>query len=269
VDPKSEIFNTGTVELAYSEWPGESPPVVFLHGMTTGRAFWSPARIELRGQQRALAYDARGHGDSARAPSYRYTEFGDDAVSFLEGVCREPAILVGHSLGAMTAVYAAAARPDLVVGVMLIDPPLYAQYGPRDEKEAFEQRRALAGKPVDEVVAGGLPAHQGAANVSKLDGEAVAYDLDGRAFEGWDIEAMLQRLRCPVLLEHGERGVGEGLGASTIYEGEIERASALIKNCTVVQIKGSGHIPMAQQPEEFARVTADFIQRMVGAYSNP
>jgi pimeloyl-ACP methyl ester carboxylesterase len=61
-------FNTGSVELAYTEWPGDSPPVVFLHGMTTGRAFWSPARIEPRGQQRALAFDARGHGDSRPGP---------------------------------------------------------------------------------------------------------------------------------------------------------------------------------------------------------
>lgn len=261
-------FNTGSVELAYTEWPGDSPPVVFLHGMTTGRAFWSPARIEPRGQQRALAFDARGHGDSARAPSYRYTEFGDDAVSFLEGVCGEPAILVGHSLGAMIAVHAAAARPDLVVGVVLIDPPLYAQYGPRNEKEAFEQRRALAGKPVDEVIAGGLPANQGAANVSKLDGEAVAYDLDGRAFEGWDIDALLERLQCPVLLEHGEPGVGTGLAATMLHGDEVVRASGLIKNCTIVQIKGSGHIPMIQQPEEFARVVSDFIQRMVGELKN-
>jgi pimeloyl-ACP methyl ester carboxylesterase len=81
-------FNTGRLDLAYKEWPGESPPVLFLHGLTTGMAFWS-SRIDLRGRQRALAYDARGHGESDRAPCYRWTDFGEDAVSFVEGVCGE------------------------------------------------------------------------------------------------------------------------------------------------------------------------------------
>ncbi len=255
-------FNTGKVELAYTEWPGDSPPLVFLHGITSGRITWFP-RIELRGGQRALAYDARGHGDSGRTASYRWTEFGDDAVSLIEGVCREPAILIGHSLGAMVSMYVAAERPDLVRAAFLIDPPLYAQFGLRDEKEPFEQRRALSGKPVEELVAGGLPANQGAATVSKLDGNALTYVLDGSAFEGWDTDTLLSRIECPVLLEHGERSIGAGVGASAIYEGELERAVPLIKDCTVIQIKGSGHIPMVQQPEEFMRVASDFVKRIV------
>jgi pimeloyl-ACP methyl ester carboxylesterase len=160
----------------------------------------------------------------------------------------------------MTAIYAAAKRPDLVIGLFLVDPPLYAQVGSRNQREAFEQRRALAGKSVEEAIAAGL--NQGAAMVSKLDGLAVDYVIDGRAFEGWDIELLLPRIQCPVVLEHGEQGVGTGIAASNIYEGEIERAEALIKNCTVVQIKGSGHIPMAQQPEEFARFVSAFIEGM-------
>lgn len=253
--------NTGNVELAYSEWLGESPPVVFLHGITSGRITWLP-RIELRGVQRAYAFDARGHGDSGRTDSYRWTELGADAVSFLEGVCGEPAILVGHSLGAMISIYVAAERPDLVRTAFLIDPPLYAQYGLRDERPEFERRRALAGKPFDELVAAGMPANQ-AATISRLDGNALTYVLDGPAFEGWDIDTLLRRMECPVLLEHGERGVGAGVAASAIYEGELDRAVPLIKDCTVVQIKGSGHIPMVQQPEEFMRVASGFVQRIV------
>ena len=69
MDQATNRFDTGTVELAYTEWPGDSPPVVFLHGITGGRVIWLP-RTDLRGRQRAIAYDARGHGDSARTASY-------------------------------------------------------------------------------------------------------------------------------------------------------------------------------------------------------
>jgi pimeloyl-ACP methyl ester carboxylesterase len=192
-----------------------------------------------------------------------WTELGNDAISFIEGVCKEASILIGHSLGAMVSIYAAAKRPDLVRGAFLIDPPLYAQYGVRDEKEPFEQRKALAGKPVDELVAGGLPLNQGALTVSKLDGNAVGAVLDGSAFEGWDTDTLLRQVQCPVLLEYGERDFAAGVAASAIYEGELERAVPLITDCTAVQIKGSGHIPMVQQPEEFARVVTGFVERMI------
>jgi pimeloyl-ACP methyl ester carboxylesterase len=189
---------------------------------------------------------------------------GADAIRFIEGVCGGPAILVGHSLGAMISLYVGAERPDLVVGALLIDPPLYAQYGMRDEKEPFEQRRALAGKTVEELVAAGLTG-QPALTVSQLDGNVLAYTLDGRAFAGWDTDTLLRRIECPVWLEHGERGEAGGMAKSAIYEGELERATPLIRHCTVVEIKGSGHVPMVQQREEFMRVASAFVQEMVRA----
>jgi pimeloyl-ACP methyl ester carboxylesterase len=261
-------FDTGELELAYRAWPGESPPVVFLHGISGGMSSWEP-RIELRGKQAAYAYDARGHGDSGRAKSYRFTDFGEDAVRFLEGVVREPAILVGHSLGGMTAIYAAGKSPGLVAGAFLVDPPLYApMVGLRHEREPFAQRRALAGKPVDEIVAS-APQNQPAAVLSamasqlnKLDEQTLWQMLEGTAFEGWDTDVLLRRVNCPILLEHGERAYGAGIAASALYEGEVERAAALLRNCTVVQIEGSGHIPMVQQPQRFAEVLTSFIQKL-------
>jgi pimeloyl-ACP methyl ester carboxylesterase len=262
LEQPSHSFDTGDVTLTYTEWPGESPPIVFLHGISGSRITWTQ-RGDLRGKQRALAYDARGHGESGRAASYYWTDMGKDAIRFVEGVCGERAVLIGHSLGAMISVYVAAERPDLVAGALLIDPPLYAQYGLRDEKEPFEQRRALAGKPVEELVAAGLPANQAAVTVSQLDGEVLGYVLDGRAFEGWDTDTLLKQIQCPVWLEYGERGVAGGVAASAIHEGELERATALIRDCRAVQIKGSGHVPMVQQPEEFQRMATAFVADMI------
>ena len=62
---ESRRFNTGEVELSYTEWPGESPPVVAIHGLTNMRA---SRFVEMRGQQRAYAYGHRGHGESGRTP---------------------------------------------------------------------------------------------------------------------------------------------------------------------------------------------------------
>lgn len=246
------------VELAYLEWTGESPPIVFLHGITATKQFWA-TRVALRGRQRALAYDARGHGDSARAASYRFVDFGQDAIAFLDGVCQEPAILVGHSLGALTAAFVAGKRPDLTRGACLIEPPLYVSSGLRDQRKDFEGRRSLAGLSIEELVAAGTPEVQ-ALGLSRLDGRVLEQLLNGEAFEGWDTDEILAGITCPVLLEHGQRGIGSGIAASAVYDGEIVRASTLIRDCRVVEIKGSGHLPMIQQPEEFTRVVTNFIQ---------
>jgi pimeloyl-ACP methyl ester carboxylesterase len=149
-------FNTGEVELAYSEWPGEGPPVVALHGISASRA---ALLTRWEDGHHAYAYDHRGHGESARAPgTYTFLTFARDTVEFLRQVVSEPAILVGHSLGGMCAIYAAANAPEFVKAVFLVDPPLYAE-GPRPEddassRELIEQR---AGLPVSELLAMDIP----------------------------------------------------------------------------------------------------------------
>jgi pimeloyl-ACP methyl ester carboxylesterase len=132
--PESKRYNTGEVELSYSEWPGYSPPILALHGISGTRSLQF---LDNRGRQRGFAYDHRGHGDSGRTPgAYTFVNYGRDCVAFLRGVVKEPALLIGHSLGGMTALYAAAHAPELVRAAFLIDPPLYAPEGPlRDERQ--------------------------------------------------------------------------------------------------------------------------------------
>jgi pimeloyl-ACP methyl ester carboxylesterase len=50
--------------------------------------------------------------------------YGADVASFIEWIGR-PVLLAGHSLGGAVATYLAGARPDLVAGALLEDPPLY------------------------------------------------------------------------------------------------------------------------------------------------
>lgn len=85
----------GSVSLRYTEWAGASPSVVFLHGVSSWRHTWSDV-ASVRGDRRAFAVDARGHGESSRAPgTYTFAQHADDAAASLEQVVGEPAILVG------------------------------------------------------------------------------------------------------------------------------------------------------------------------------
>ncbi len=72
---------------------------------------------------RVVSTDLRGHGGSDTTfASYGDVETGADIVALIEGLGGGPAIVVGNSMGAGAAVYAAAERPELIHGLVLIGP---------------------------------------------------------------------------------------------------------------------------------------------------
>jgi len=103
-----------------------APPLILLHGITnSSRCFeWLLPSLE---RFRVLRLDFRGHGSSGRAPgAYQPQHYVDDAVVTLETLTDLPALVIGHSLGGITAAALAQQRPDLVEAMVLIDPPLVA-----------------------------------------------------------------------------------------------------------------------------------------------
>lgn len=84
--------------------PEDAPPVVLIHGWVCAARFWRLQIQDLMDDHRVIAYDLRGHGRSG-APAdgnWSLDTFGDDLEAVLEACVDGPALLVGHSLGAMT-----------------------------------------------------------------------------------------------------------------------------------------------------------------------
>jgi pimeloyl-ACP methyl ester carboxylesterase len=102
---------------------GTGQLLVLLPGMGDLRAsyrFLAPALMNA-GYQVACT-DLRGHGDSDTTfASYGDQETADDTIALIEAL-GEPAIVIGNSMGAGAAVLAAAQRPELVSGLVLIGP---------------------------------------------------------------------------------------------------------------------------------------------------
>jgi pimeloyl-ACP methyl ester carboxylesterase len=133
--------------LLEGESIGEGPPVVLLHGVTaTRRHVIHGSRALARAGHRQLAYDARGHGRSDPAPEgqgYSYEEL----VSDLEAVVRSeigeaPFVLVGHSMGAHTAVAYALEHQERLAGMVVIG-PVYT--GSTDEETIAQWDRLADG----------------------------------------------------------------------------------------------------------------------------
>ncbi len=119
-------FDAGAVRLAGDRWEGEGNgrlSVVLLHGGGQTRHSWgrTAERLATRGWT-AVALDARGHGDSDWHPAEDYSldGFVEDLVAFV-GSLGEPVVLVGASLGGITALTAVGEHPGLARGLVLVD----------------------------------------------------------------------------------------------------------------------------------------------------
>ena len=111
-------------------WPGNAapsaPPFLFIHGMLGDASFWEPT-VDALGEQRprAIAIELRGHGASETPANDDYTPAAcaGDVRAVLDSYALDRAIVVGHSYGALVALAFAAAHPERVARLILVDPP--------------------------------------------------------------------------------------------------------------------------------------------------
>ncbi len=124
------------------------PPVVLLHGLMGSGACWGPIARALESDFDVITPDARGHGrSSAPRGGYRYDDLADDVVALVRELGLVRPVLVGHSMGGMTAAVVASRRVLDLRAVVLVDPTFLE---PARQREVFESdvaaqhRRALA-----------------------------------------------------------------------------------------------------------------------------
>jgi pimeloyl-ACP methyl ester carboxylesterase len=96
--------------------------VVCEPGMGASSAGWSRLRDGIAAITRVVTYDRRGLGASPDGPGSRGVAALADDLAQVIGCAGGPAVVVGHSLGATIGRHLAATRPELVAGLVLIDP---------------------------------------------------------------------------------------------------------------------------------------------------
>jgi pimeloyl-ACP methyl ester carboxylesterase len=108
--------------IAYDDTGGDGPLVVMLPGAGDVRSeyrFVTPLLVD--GGARVVSMDLRGHGDSSAAwPGYGVADTASDLVALLDHLAAGPATVVATSFAPAAALWAAADRPDLIHGLVLI-----------------------------------------------------------------------------------------------------------------------------------------------------
>lgn len=253
--------------LHYVEGPQNQNSIVLIHGIYARWQELLPVMPVLALHNHLLAPDLRGHGKSRWTPgAYHLHDFAGDIVTLIKERTDQPAVLVGHSLGAGVALTVAALTPQLVAGVVAIDPPMGALTADRvisSDFGAFQSslRNLLTSEDSDTTKQAKL-----AALAPNLD--PLTLRLSFQRFQQFDpeqlgfemtadmrVEDLLPKVSCPTLLIQCNPALGGLLDDET-----AQKAASLLPDCIHVYCADVGHNIQREQPEVLARMICDFVE---------
>lgn len=247
-----KAFDTGEVVLNYAEGPDNGPPLLLLHGWTDRWQDFLPVIPTLSIRWHIYALDFRGHGKSGRAQGkYRPEDCIEDIAVFLQNMIAEPAVLFGHSAGGVAALILGAHMPEKVRAIIVGDSPIdldshIAQMSKEEVRHYWANLRNLAGRPMEELMSalsergwdvGRL--RYSARTLSQVDPEVLDFHAEGLTrefFRNIDMDAMLRRISCPVLLLQGDPSKG-----GMLSNREVDYAKSVNPQITNIAIDDEGH----------------------------
>ncbi len=211
----SGVCDANGISIHYLRTGGRKLPLISLHGLTGSGACWISLARALEGDCDVVMPDARGHGrSSAPIDGYLYRDHAGDVIGLIQALGLAAPVLLGHSMGGMTAAVVASQVGTAISGVVLADPTFL---GPQRQREirasdVIEQHRRLLSLSNAEVLA------QARARHPDRSSELVELITDARLrtqINAFDVltppnpeyHQLLSRICVPILLVIGDTGV--------------------------------------------------------------
>lgn len=265
---ETRFLSVGEGHVAYDDTGGSGPLVLAIPGMGDLRSEYRALRPWLqRAGYRVVTMDVRGHGETtAHWNDYSAHAIGRDALALIAHLDAGPAVILGNSFAAGSALWATHDAPGQVRAVVLLGPVV------RDGKPSWLAKTAVAlgfggpwrvafwvafwsslfpsQKPADHAVAKAALA----ANLrepGRMDALRRMVHLSKA-----DTAAIVAQIQVPALVVMGARDPDfPDPVAEARWLGESLRTQPLI-------VEGAGHYPHLEMPERVAPPLLDFLKRL-------
>lgn len=276
--PMHHWTGAGGLTLAGDSWGDQNGPLVVLqHGGGQTRHAWKGAGQMLGAVgYHAVAFDARGHGDSEWAPDGAYGQdiMVEDLLSVVRALGDRRPVLVGASMGGGTSLVAIGEDQVDATALVLVDiAPRIDPVG-TEKIRAFMDQRPEGFASLDEVadaIASYQPHRERPTNLDGL-AKNVRLRADGRYHWHWDpkfrtgirnlelrqarLEACARGLALPTLLVRG------GL-SDVLTEQGAQEFLELCPHAKYVNVSGAGHMVAGDRNDVFAKAVIDFLSETV------
>lgn len=249
-------------QMVHYEVMGRGRPIIFLHSWLGSWRGWMPVMDVVSERYRTMAIDFWGFGDSAplRDPA-ALEHFVDQLNGFVEALGIVTPHLVGHGLGGMVALHAAAKQPARYGKVLITGTPIVGSHlrqpAPPTSFGRLMGRKEATNDPWIKLV------RQAATTAEYSDGfTEVIEDIEATDPEvvnavlqlvaNADLRSDLAQLEQPLLAIYGNRDP-----ILPSYRGdEIEDTEGRFRQ--VLIFEKSGHFPFIDQANQFGRAVLQF-----------
>lgn len=255
----------GDLEIAY--WRGgagkNAPALLFLHGLGWDGTLWWPFVSRYLERFDVICPDTRGHGRSGKPPGpYSIDLFATDTLALLDSLGIEKAAVIGLSQGGMTAQMLSVRAPRRVGALAVIataprtDPATAASMQARIEAQRTAGPQAAARLAASTVFSQAFlertPGYLEAFVEWRAKMDAPALEAAMLAGNGYDVLDSLARIAVPTLVV--------ATSADRLIPPAATRAIAdAVPGARYVEIEGSGHLIVVEQPDALARSLDPFL----------
>jgi pimeloyl-ACP methyl ester carboxylesterase len=251
-----------------------APPVVFVHGLLSSSKTWKKVLASSASGHSAIAVDLPGSGFSDRPWPYDYSAPSQALalIDFLDARRIGRVVLVGSSLGGGVCLIAAAARPDRVAGLVLVNaasPGMTIPWSFRTLRTPIlgELQIEFLVRPVVEF---GLR-HRLYSRAENVTEETVSDWWDPipvpgarRAALGFvrsrtaGYEGLLPKIRVPTLIVWGKED-------RLLPASDGMRLASEMPGARLVILPDCGHLPQEEVPVAFSSIVAEFVKQLPAA----
>ena len=229
---------------------GQPTPIIFLHGVGSGKAVWEPQLSHFGRTRRAIAFDFPGFGDSDPLPDATRDDFAFSILAAMDALGIEQAHVCGLSMGGVVAIAMHAAAAGRCASLILADtfarhPDGNGIYSRSLEASRTIGLRALAEARVDFLLGSATSPSLRAETIETMAAiDPDAYVIGARAVWLAEQQERAADIRAPTLVLCGEEDRITPPALS-------EELAGLIPGARLELIPASGHLANAEQPEAF------------------
>ena len=276
--PREAFVEANGLRFHYLDWGSPANlAVILLHGFAQTCHSWDFAALGLCDRFRVVAVDQRGHGDTewASDADYSLRTQRRDLHAVLKALELVDVVLMGNSMGGRTSLLYAAAHPETVRALVMVDAaPEHLTAGATKVRRFVEQPDVLDSfedfvamvhryndrRPIEHIRDSLVH------NVKQLPDGRWTWKYDGalrsREHAFWQQPGLVERLwaavgkvRCPTLLVRGAE-------SDVVSSATLEEMRRRIPTCDLATVERAGHLVAGDNPAGLRKAVTPFLDSL-------